>query len=104
MCASVIVDPAGKPVRVTAAVPSTLAMLLEASRVTTNVTVTLPEADCSVLLTGLGASLLGFSCAVNVTVSPGAVGVVAGFDDDLQPAATKARTMIRVAYFIGWAP
>jgi hypothetical protein len=74
-------------------------MLFAPSRLTTNVTVALPEAVCSAFVIGLGASLLGFNWAVNVTVSPGAVGLVV--ESDLQPAATNARTISKDAYFIG---
>src|SRR5438093_5627126 len=102
MWATVIVEPAGNPERFATTVAFALVMVFDASLVTSNVIVAVPDATDSAFVMG-GTSFAGESCAENVGLG-GVVGVGA-VDEPLQPTARDARTTRRTdARVIGIAP
>src|SRR2546425_12969984 len=103
MCATVIVEPAGNPVRFATTVTFAAVMLLDASLVTSKVSAAVPD-DTDSAFVMAGTSFAGDNCAENVSLVGGAVGVGV-VDEPLQPTASNARTTARKdARVIGITP
>jgi len=102
MCATVIVEPAGNPVRFATTVTFAPVMLLDASLVTSKVSVAVPDATDSAFVMA-GTSFAGDNCAEKVILL-GAVGVGA-VSEPPQPTANEAKaTAIKDARVIGSTP
>src|SRR4051794_32936940 len=105
MWARGIVEPAGKPVRLTTAVTLAPVIALAASLVTSNVIAAVPDATDSAFPMA-GTSFAGDSCAENVSLV-GAAGVGVGEVVELllpQPATRDVKTIARAVARIGIAP